>query len=173
MTRRLLRLAQLPVFVTIALVVVLVALPGRRELALHVYWLVLAGFGLAVLVGVVRRAHPVPPSSQFDVGLRRTPPAQRKLAELERLEREVTLATSTAFDVHIRLRPRVRRIAAYLLATRRGVDLDAQPELARRLLGEPTWELVRAERPVPSDRNAGGLDVPALRELVASLERLS
>ncbi len=173
MTRQLLRLARFPVFATLLLVVVLLSLPGRRELVLRVYWLVLAAFALVLLVGLVRQAHPVPRSSPFDLGLRRAGGARYSLAELEQLEREVILATSTAFDLHIRLRPRLRRIAAYLLASRRGVDLDARPDVSRELLGDQAWELVRADRPAPADRHARGVDAGTLREVVASLERLA
>jgi hypothetical protein len=170
---RAIRLAQFPLFCTFVLIALLITLPGRSELALNVYWLVLAAFALAVLVGLVRQAHPVPKSSTFDLGLRRAPRTKRSLAELEQLEREVILATSTAFDVHLRFRPRLRRIAAYLLASRRGVDLDSNPERARQLLGEQTWELVRPERPAPTERHARGLLRAELREIVGTLERLA
>ena len=173
MSARTIRLAQFPLFCTFVLIVLLIALPGRSELALNVYWLVLAAFALAVLVGLVRRAHPVPKSSTFDLGLRRAPRSQRSLAELEQLEREVILATSTAFDVHLRFRPRLRPIAAYLLASRRGVDLDSSPDRARELLGEQTWELVRPERPAPAERHARGLYRAELHEIVGTLERLA
>jgi hypothetical protein len=172
-SRRLLRLAQFPAFATLVLVVLVAALPGRTELILRVYWLVLAAYALAVLVGLVRLAQPVPKSSLFDLGLRRAPPSQRPLAELEQLQREVILATSTAFDVHLRLRPRLRPIADHLLASRRGVDLDAKPDVARELLGERTWELVRPDRPSPTDRHAPGLRRAELREVVGALERLA
>jgi hypothetical protein len=173
LSRQLLRLAQFPAFATLVLVVLLVALPGRTELILHVYWLVLAAYALALLVGLVRLAYPVPKSSAFDVGLRRGSRSQRSLAELEQLQREVILATSTAFDVHLRLRPRLRRIATYLLASRRGVDLDAKPDVARKLLGERTWELVRPDRASPTDRHAPGLRRAELHEVVGALERLA
>jgi hypothetical protein len=171
--RRALRLAQFPAFATLVLVVLLAALPGRTELILHVYWLVLAAYALAVLVGLVRLAQPVPKSSPFDLGLRRGQRSQRSLAELEQLQREVILATSTAFDVHLRLRPRLRRIATYLLASRRGIDLDSKPDAARELLGERTWELVRPDRPSPTERHAPGLRRAELREVVGALERLA
>lgn len=173
MNRRLLSLVQFPAFATLIAVVLLIAIPGRSELILNVYWLVLAAYALAVLVGLVRMAHPVPKSSPFDLGLRRPRRTPRSLAELEQLEREVILATSTAFDVHLRLRPRLRRIAAYLLASRRGVDLDSNPDVARELLDEQTWELVRPDRPSPTERHAPGLQRAQLRDVVSGLERLA
>lgn len=172
MTRLLLRLAPLPLAATAALAFVLLTFPGRSGIAVRIYELALAAFALALLVVAVRRAQPPAARSPFDAGLRRPRPGRSTLPELERLQREVTLATSTAFDVHVRLRPHLRRIAAHVLASRRGVRLDDQPDAARALLGEATWELVRADRPPPPDRNARGLTAAELREVVASLERV-
>lgn len=172
MTRRATRFVKLPLLATAAFVVTVAFLPGRRELAVHVFGLALATLALGWLVGVVRRAHPVAATSPFDLGLRRRHGLREPVAELERLEREVSMATSTAFDLHFRLRPRVHRIARQLLASRRGVDLATQPEAARRLLGEETWAIVRPGTEPPSDRLAPGLDLARLRAVVTSLEQL-
>jgi hypothetical protein len=171
-TGRALRAAQLPILATAALVVTLALLPGRRELALHVYGLVLAALALSWLVGVVRRANPVAEVSPFDLGLRGRRDLREPVAELERLEREVSMAASTAFDLHFRLRPRVQRIARQLLASRRGIDLHARPEAARRLLGEQAWNVVRPDAEPPRDRSAPGLPLARLRDVVVALERL-
>ena len=50
--------------------------------------------------------------------------------------------------------------------------LDREPEKARTLLGDETWELVRPDRPEPADRHAPGLPLGALERAVASLEQL-
>jgi hypothetical protein len=171
-SRRALGLVRLPLVATAAVVVVLALLPGRRELALHVYALTLAALMLAWLVGVLRRAHPVAELSPFDLGLRTPRHTREPVAELERIEREVSMAASTAFDVHFRLRPRVQRIARQLLAARRGVDIATQPETARRLLGEETWAVVRPDVDPPADRSGPGLDAGRLRAVVTSLEAL-
>jgi hypothetical protein len=171
-TGRALRAAQLPILATAALVVTLALLPGRRELALHVYGLVLAALALSWLVGVVRRANPVAEVSPFDLGLRGRRDLREPVAELERLEREVSMAASTAFDLHFRLRPRVQRIARQLLASRRGIDLHTRPEAARRLLGEQAWNVVRPDAEPPRDRSAPGLPLARLRDVVVALERL-
>ena len=94
------------------------------------------------------------------------------MAELERMERDVELGLTSAFDLHFRLRPTVRPLAAELLRARRGVDLDASPDAARRALGEETWQLVREDREPPTERLAPGLDIASLRRLVDSLEAL-
>lgn len=172
MNRRVLALARLPLVATAALVLALALVPGRRELALHLYALSLAALALAWLVGVVRRAHPVAELSPFDLGLRTPRHTREPVAELERIEREVSMAASTAFDVHFRLRPRVQRIARQLLAARRGIDITTQPEAARRVLGEETWALVRPDVEPPADRSGPGLDARRLRAVVTSLEAL-
>lgn len=169
--RRAIRAAELPAFLTIALVVLVVVLPDRAELSLRIYVLVLAAIGAVHLLRALRAAHPRPPS-RFEGALRRRGRRAERLPALEKLEREVTLATSTAFDLHFRLRPTLRRIAGELLAARRGLDLDGDPVAARGALGEETWQLVRADREPPSNRFAAGADLASLRAVVASLEAL-
>jgi hypothetical protein len=166
------RIAQLPALLTVALVVLLAALPGRAELVVHVYALALAAIALAHLVRAVRAAHPVAAASSFDAGLRSHVRAEERLPELARVEREVSLGMATAFDLHYRLRPQLRRIAGELLASRRGVDLDAAPDAARLALGAETWEIVRGDREPPRDRYDAGVELGTLRTVVTSLEAL-
>jgi hypothetical protein len=153
---------------TVALAVVVAFAPGRIELALRIYALVVAATALAVSLAWLRRSYPRPrrrpgpPPSQ--------PPARP--AVLARIEDEVALGVAGAFDLHHRLRPRLRRIASELLAARRALDLDAEPVRARDALGEPAWELMRADRQVPDDRQARGIAIPELRIVVESLEKL-
>jgi hypothetical protein len=170
--RKALPLVQFPVLLTIALVIALVAVPGRSELALRIFLLVLAAFALLHLVAAVRHAFPAAGPSPFERALRRREPRQDRLPELAKLEREVALGGSTAFDLHYRLRPPVRRIAGELLAARRGIDLDTEPEAARRLLGDEAWELVRPDREPPQNRYAPGIETAALATVVTSLEAL-
>lgn len=172
MNRSALQLARFPVFLTLALAGALVVLPGRAEVVIRLYLLLLAAFALGSLLLRLRAALPERGVSPVDAALGRRPPARRRIPELERLEREVTLGQATAFDLHFRLRPTLRRIASELLRARRGIDLDASPDAARRALGEETWELVREDREPPVDRFARGLDLASLRKVVASLEAL-
>jgi hypothetical protein len=170
--RAAIRLAQLPVLVTVVLVVLLIVLPGRTELVLHVYALAIAAIVLVQLVRAVRTAHPVATSSPFDAALRTGRRRNERLPELARVEREVSLGMATAFDLHYRLRPPLRRLAGELLAARRGIDLDGSPEAARKALGDQTWEIVRADREPPRDRYGAGLELATLHAVVTSLEGL-
>ena len=88
-----------------------------------------------------------------------------------RLERAVALGVAHAGDLHTRLRPRLRTIAATLLAAR-GVDLDRSAGQARALLGEELWDMVRADREAPADPFAPGIDPGRLAVAVETLESL-
>jgi hypothetical protein len=96
----------------------------------------------------------------------------QRLPELERTERAVLLAASNAFDVHYRLRPILREIAAQRLATRRGLTLDRETAAARAVVGEETWELVRPDRQPPELRFGPGVAAPELGRVVDALERI-
>ena len=157
---------------TAVLVAVLLIAPGRAELAVHVYVLVLLAAGLGLVVGAIAESQAEEEPSGFDDALARREDPPERLADLKRLERETALAQSSAFDLHYRLRPVLREVATGLLAVRRGVSLDRQPERARELLGAETWELVRPDREPPVDRAGPGIDTPALRRVVGSLEAL-
>jgi hypothetical protein len=157
--------------VTAAAGFALVVTPAHASRVGHV-WLV-AVLALALGVALDRLRHAMPHRrSGFDAAFVPAPPTFARPASLSRVEREVTLATGTAFDVHYRLRPMVRDLAAGLLL-RRGVDLDRSPERAETLLGPRLWELTRPDRPAPEDRTAAGLRVADIARVVEDLEGLA
>jgi hypothetical protein len=170
--RRAFMLARLPLVVTLALAVVLLAAPGRAGLAAHLYALVLAAIGLGYLLAAMRDALPPRRPSAFDAALRTRARPDQRILELERMEREVALGVATAFDLHFRLRPRLRRIAAALLTSRHGIELDGSPEAARRALGDDAWEILRGDREPPPERFAPGIDLASLGRAVSALEAL-
>ena len=170
--REAVRFAQLPAALAIAALIAAVTFPGRAELVLRVAALAIAGLVLVRLVLAVQAALPPRRGSAFDAALRGRRRQPERLPELAKLEREVTLGATTAFDLHYRLRPTLRRIAGELLSARRGIDLDAQPGAARAALGDEAWELVRADREPPEDRFGRGVDLARLGRVVTSLEAL-
>lgn len=108
--------------------------------------------------------------------LRRAAPASGSSAgegsgDREHLDRVVSAATSHAGELHLRLRPILREIAANGLRGR-GVDLDAEPQAAQELLAPETWELVRPDRPRPDDAFARGLAPVRLNAVLDDLEAL-
>jgi hypothetical protein len=167
------RHAPLPVTLTLVAATLLLVLSARTELILHVYVLALATIALAHLIRAVRGLVPAAlGGSPFDAALRRRPRRPERLPELERIEREVALGLATAFDLHFRLRPSLRRTASELLAAKRGIELDGDRDAARRALGNETWDLLRSDREPPTDRFGPGLDIAALRRVVSTLEAI-
>jgi hypothetical protein len=154
---------------TLAFLFVLAFLPGRVELAIRVYALVVCGVALVLMVAALRRAYP--PETPLRQAAKRRHDRRTAPETLARLEQEVALGHAGSFDLHHRLRPRLRGLAAELLAVRRGISLDAEQEQARRVLGEEAYELVRSDRPPPADRLARGIPIPELTRVVESLEQ--
>ena len=128
-------------------------------------------FALAVLTAawlVTRIAFALPPSDPAKRPRPQRPP--ERIVQLESLARTLELAEASSFDLHNRLRPILREVAAARLA-RRGVSLDRQPERARDLLGVRAWELVRPDREPPAvGRLERGWSAAELRDVVDSLE---
>jgi hypothetical protein len=155
----------------VVLLGVLALVPEQRDLAVQAYALFLGGLVLLWLLGGTRSGRPRRASS-FDEARRKHEPRVERLPELARVEREVALGVGNAFDLHYRLRPRVRAVAATRLAFRRGIDLDRQAEAAQKALPPALWELVRGDRPVPHDRYGPGLGRADLRAVMDGLDRI-
>jgi hypothetical protein len=92
-------------------------------------------------------------------------------ADLARVGRAVASGTASAGDLHLRLRPILRDIAIDGLH-RHGIELDAEPARAQQLLEPATWEIVRPDRPAPSDAFARGLPADQLDLVIDDLEAL-
>jgi hypothetical protein len=156
--------------------------PGHSALALDAYLLFLGALALLAATRVARHLTTSGEPSELESLVRPPKPhwwdrrrrrqERQQLPELARVEREVSLASGSAFDLHVRLRPTIREIAEHRLLSRYGVALEANPHRARELLGETTWDLVRPDRQPPSYRHAPGLPPAKLEEIVDSLERL-
>lgn len=171
MRHELVRGGRFLVLLTLALLVVVLFVPGRVELALRVYALVVCGLMLLLAIAALRTMYP-PAAPLRPRRERAAPPRGGRPPTLDRIEQVTALAVAGSFDLHYRLRPRLRALALSLLAARRGISLDDDPEAAREILGDVTWELVRRDRPPPEDRLGRGLPRSELAEVVHSLERL-
>lgn len=153
---------------TIALLLARLFEPNRLELELDVYILVVGGVLLLNVVILVREAYPLEqPVTQIARALEREDPEPQRLPELERVERELTMATATSFDLHTRFRPMARDIATARLAAR-----GRQLEESEDELGEELWALVRPDRPVPADRHGAGISRESVERIVDRLEAL-
>ena len=164
MRRHLFDLGVLAALATIAAGYAVLAHPDVRTTALHIYVLVV---GAIVMLGVVVGADDAVArryQSRFDAALTDAVERPTRLAGLERMEREVTLARASSFDLHFRLLPHLREIATARLE--RSGKAPSPETLGR------WWELLRPDRPPPDDRFAPGISEADLRALVADLERL-
>ena len=139
-------------------------LPGERTIALHIYLLFLGALLMLVVVSGVGAAAPRARRSDFAAALDERPSPAGRVSQLAKVEREVTLSIGNAYDLHTRLLPHLREIATARLE-RRG-QRPGPDTLGR------WWELLRPDRPEPSERFAPGMPEAELRDLVADLERL-
>jgi hypothetical protein len=133
--------------------------------------LVVEALGLAMVAWWALRALP-PDSKAFERALRTRRPRAPRLRELERIEHDVVQGAANPLDLHRRLRPLLRQIAAHRLTIRHGVALDAGDGQARRLLGDEAWELLRPDRELPDERRGPRLGVHEIEAIVARLEKL-
>lgn len=152
---------------TVALALVAALAPGRFELALRIYALLVATAVIVLALLALRRSFP--PESVLRAS---TPPPRRTLKppSLARAHNEVVLGVASSFDLHFRLVPRLRTIAAGLLSSRRNVSLTTDRERAAAVLGPQAWELVRPDRPAPQDRLTTGIPPRDLAVVVDALE---
>jgi hypothetical protein len=166
-----LRWVGLAVPVVVALVAARMISPGRKELELDVFVLVLGGLGLMVLAAELRRLAPTAERSLVEEALEPEPVEERPIADLLRLERELSMAAARQFDLHFRLRPILRDIATARLE-QRGLDIDSGRPQIQELLGDELYELTTAEREPPANRLAPGLGFDGLDRTIGILERL-
>jgi uncharacterized membrane protein len=162
--RHLLDISTLVVLATAACAYVALAQPSDRDVAIHVYVLVVGGLAMFGLVATFGELFPRRRRSGFDQALVAASRTERAPAQVARMEREVSLGVSNAYDLHRRLLPHLREIAQCRL------------ERAGRAPGPDTlgrwWELLRPDRPEPDDRFGPGISQADLRALVADLERM-
>jgi hypothetical protein len=156
---------------TVALFVMRSVFPGREALELDVYVLVVGALAVLTAVLGAQRAIPVSTTSAVAEALEREPAEAIRPPDLERAERIVTMATSTAFDLHYRLRPILREVAEQRLGDRRGIRLDVDAE-AEEALGAELWDVVQPDRSPPAKRFAPGVEPDTLRASIERLERL-
>jgi hypothetical protein len=170
MTRDVIAALRLLVLPTVALVVIVVAAPGRLELAARIYALIVGVVALVVAIRALRRIdtpeEPLRRAGKPADRERRPPPS------LIRAEQLAALGVASSFDLQYRLVPQLRATAADLLESRRRIVLETDPDAARRVLGDEAWELVRPMRPAPEDRISRGLTSAQLSRVVDALERI-
>lgn len=164
MRRHLLDLVVLFVVASVVALYVALSEPSVSNVTLHVYVFVVGGLVMLGVVAAAGDAVPTRRRSDLERALSEAEDRERRVLEFEKLQREVTLAVSSAFDLHRRLLPQLREIA------------QARLERSGRSPGPETlgrwWELLRPDLEQPEDRFGPGIDAAQLRELVSDLERM-
>ena len=164
MRRHLLDLAVLLGMATIACSYVAFAQPGLRNPAIYAYVLVVGALVMLAVVSSFGDALPRRRRSPFEEALVKVKHVDRSPAQVEQVERAVTLGVANAYDLHVRLLPQLREIAQCRLER---AGRTSSPETLGRW-----WELLRPDRAEPFDRFAAGLPESELLALVADLERM-
>jgi hypothetical protein len=164
MRRHLLDLIILFVLISLISGYVALAQPKARDVTLHAYVFLVGGLLMLGVVAAAGDAVPRRRGSELDRALSDTGRREKRLPELEKLEREVTLATASQYDLHYRLLPQLREIARARLEQ---AGREPGPETLGRW-----WELLRPDRPAPEDRFSKGITRADLRALVTDLARM-
>ena len=142
------------------------------ELTVRIWLLVVGALALLTLVSVTSLATRATPS-MFERALVRTRVRDERPAELERLERRVSLATASAVDFHYRLRPELVAAAEGVLWREHGVELARQPERACELLPAHVWDVVRPDLEPPQESRAPGPPLEQIESVIAGIERMA
>lgn len=164
--RTALRLAP-PVAVACLVLVVLLpirVIPTGRAFAI---WVVL--LTAIALRELIQSFPPDNRKSRFEAALRDQAATARESSAYAEVERQLELSLAFADHARRTLLPLLRSAAAARLSMRHGIELERQPAAAQRLLGEPTWDLVRPDRPPPANSLGRG---PREEEIVAAVTRL-
>jgi hypothetical protein len=137
--------------------------------------LAIMAVGVTALVILLRRLgrRVRPPSgSPFEAALAPRKASMPELDEFESIRRTVDAARYAALDVHFMLRPLLRDLAAPRLRARRGLDLDAQPELASGVLGSEAFAFLREGRPARANYRRPAMSLRQIERIVKALESI-
>ena len=157
------------VVVTTGLAVALGLRPVSAREILAAYVLAMTAIALVMLTRMARTEEEWErATSDLERALAPRRTTQVRPAELIRTERDLTLSSANAGELHARVLPQLREVAGVRLSDRYDVDLAH----AHDLLGEEAWEYLRPDLPAPDDRTAHGLPLRRIAALVDAIERL-
>jgi len=154
--------------VTAVAAVIVVVQPSWLAVLARPWFAVVALLGTgAILSEVFAR---LPPEALVVRGLPR-----RNLGEVRQM-REIEQANDFLLAVDYQLFPflqdAIRSIAGHRLLVRHNIGLDAQPDLARELVGEAAWQLVGPATGSDGGRSWGTVSPAQLATVTDALDRL-
>ena len=147
----------------------------ERDLAVRIWFVAVGAVLVRALVSTVGPRRLAGRRDAFDAAVAAPAPLPPGLpAGLKAANRLVELGSGTAADLHFRVRPVFREVAAQRLSTGSGLDLDDPRDAAdaAQRCGPALWDLVRPGRPTPDDRGGPALDPVVVGELVRRLDAL-
>jgi hypothetical protein len=159
------------VLATVGLLAVALVRPGEATAALRGWLLVVGASALAAAARVAAKVYPRHRRTGFDRIQERPPTPAEPPERLKQLESIVMAAGWDRREFQARLRPVLWTIAGQRLATYRSVDLAAEPDVARAVLGERVWDLLTTPIDI-HDRDGPGIVPAELRTVVETLEGL-
>ena len=169
--------AALAILATLALGVAVYLFDGQRSLAVNTWLLAIGGLVLWTCWRALAQSLPASRSSAFDSVRRHSPDPQTRLSEVIAIEGVILDAEWSWSSVEHRLRPLLRQLAANRLLERRQVDMELEPSVAHRILGDEVWALVGPgaygpETDEPTGRLRRGISRAAISHAVTVLEEL-
>jgi hypothetical protein len=108
---------------------------------------------------------------RFETELRQPAAISADIPGLRSVDHTLRMALGSSFGVEFMLKPLLRELASWRLLRNRGIDIDATPELARQLVGEPLWSLIQPGEPL-RDYSAPGIPLADVRSSLEQLERI-
>jgi hypothetical protein len=155
--------------VTVGLVIALGLRPASTREIVAAYVLALSAIAFLTLARMGRTADEWDrATSELEHALAPQKVNRVRPTELIRVERDLTLSILNAGELHARLLPKLREVAAARLLLHHDVSLPN----AHELLGDDAWDLLRPDRPAPQDRSAPGVPLPRIAALVETIEHL-
>ena len=156
--------------VAAAALAIALAPPGLRP---TVGRLAILAIGLLPAWWLVRRFVSVTRSTpeRFDAERREPVAISADIPGLRAVDHTIRMSLGSSFGVEFMLKPLLRELASWRLLRNRGIDIDATPELAREVVGEPLWSLIERGEPV-RDYSAPGIPLADVRTSLEQLERI-
>jgi hypothetical protein len=156
---------------TVGLLLAALVRPDQATAALRWWLLAVGATALAAAARVAAKAIPLHRRTAFDAVQERHPAPAPPPERLVAIEHLVAAAGWDRREYRGRLRPVLLGIAAQRLATYRSIDLETEPDAARRALGDHVWDMLTTPLDV-RDRDGPGIPPADLRVVVETLEAL-
>lgn len=154
--------------VTVLVALVLVLEPTWLAGVSRLWLITISGLGIGALLSEVFRRIPVVPRPA-NVAWAGEPGAARQMRDIEQAN---DFLVAVDYQLVPFLQGAVRQIAAQRLLLHHNIHLERQPDRARDLLGEDTWQIVKPGPVAENESSWRTLTLAQLRAVTDSLEQV-